>query len=632
MFDTRHLGLPLIAAGQAQKHVTHNEALALVDALLQLGIISRSLAAPPLAPEEGDRYLVAAPATGGWSGHDGELAFFSDGIWRFAEPRAGWLLWCEAETELLVFDGTEWRAGAGIDTLDRLGINMAADAANRLAVRASAALFSALYDADGGDGDFRHKLNKESEGDTVSQLYQTNFSGRAETGLTGDDDYHVKVSPDGSAWREALVIESDSGHATFSMNDGALPLPSTSTVFRIAAKDGAPSRLLLDDWGAHLVMTFRRAQGTAALPAAMTGGQSFGAVTCEGYGATGYVPGYRAKMDFYAAETWTDSAQGTDIAFETTAIGAGAPAERLRIKNDGKIGIGTSAPETKLTISENAAAGPAPLGGSLQQILAPDATASRIEFVTAGSSGQMAFRRSGGTLAAPSASPGNQLIGSLAGFGHDGSNWLTSSNIGVGLWTAEAFSPTARGTKIRFQVTPIGGTTAGNALTIAADGSLQMGSGEVTVIDGDRHFRPRQYAAGALPAQDAGDLIASSDVAGAWLVSDGSEWLSPGVKRLRAVTADTTVSIPPGWSIERIHFAETAGNAVTGGINIGTTSGGTEVVAAQAVSANALDTIAEASILKKVFSRSSAQTLFIAAATSWNSASVELSFVLKKVF
>ena len=71
---------------------------------------------------------------------------------------------------------------------------------------------------------------------------------------------------------------------------------------------------------------------------------------------------------------------------------------------------------------------------------------------------------------------------------------------------------------------------------------------------------------------------------------------------------------------------------MTGGIKIGTTSGATDVVAAQAVGANALGTIADASILKKVFSRSAAQTLFIQAVTAWNSASVELAFVLAKVF
>jgi hypothetical protein len=104
------------------------------------------------------------------------------------------------------------------------------------------------------------------------------------------------------------------------------------------------------------------------------------------------------------------------------------------------------------------------------------------------------------------------------------------------------------------------------------------------------------------------------------------------VKRLRAVTADTTISIPAGWSIERIHFAETAGNAVTGGIKIGTTSGASDVVTPQPVGANALGTIAETSIDKRIFSRSSAQVLFIEAVASWNGASVELSFVLKKVF
>ncbi|MGE3832991.1 MAG: DUF2793 domain-containing protein [Parvibaculaceae bacterium] len=632
MSDTQHLGLPLLAASQAQKHVTHNEALMLVDALLQLGIISRALAAPPGSPEEGDRYLVAASASGGWSGHDGELACFIDGVWRFMAPQAGWLLWCEDEEELLVFDGTDWRAGAGIDQLNRLGINTAADAVNRFALRSNAALFTAIYAADGGNGDIQHKINKESAGDTASQLYQTDFSGRAETGLCGDDDFHVKVSPDGSAWREALLIEGDSGHATFSMNDGPLPLPSTSTVFRIAAKDETPSRMLLDDWGAHFALTFRRAQGTASAPAAMAEGQSFGLVACEGYGATGYVSGYRAKMDFFASETWSDTIQGCEIAFFTTANGQSAPGERLRIKNDGKLGLGTSAPNAKLAISENTAAGPAALSGSMEQLIAADSTAARVELVTFHSSGQVAFRRSEGSAGSPEATASGQLIGGLSAFGYDGTNWTTSANATVQILAAEAWGPTARGTKFRVQTTPLGATSAITALTIAADGSLQMGGGETTVIDGNRHFRPRSYAAGSLPSQDSGDVIASSDIPGAWLAADGTDWLSPGVKRLRAVTADTTISIPAGWAIERIHFAETAGSAVTGGIRIGTTSGASDVVAAQTVGANALDAVDEASILKRIFSRSTAQTLFIQAATSWNGASVELSFTLKKVF
>jgi hypothetical protein len=337
-------------------------------------------------------------------------------------------------------------------------------------------------------------------------------------------------------------------------------------------------------------------------------------------------------MDFFASETWSDTVQGCEIAFFNTENGTSTPKERLRIKHDGKVGIGTSSPNAKLGINENTNAGPAALSGSMQQLVAADAVAARAEFVTFASSGQFAFRRSEGNAGAPAATGANALIGGMSAFGHDGTNWTTAANATAQLLAAETWSATARGTKFRVQTTPIGATAQATAFTVAADGSLQMGSGETTVIDGNRHLRPRQYAAGSLPSQDAGDVIASSDIEGAWLISDGTEWLSPGVKRLYAVTADTTISIPPGWAIDQIHFAETAGNAVTGGIKIGTASGGTDVVAAQAVSANALNTIADASILKKVFSRSSAQALHIQAVTAWNGASLELSFVLKKVF
>ena len=65
--------------------------------------------------------------------------------------------------------------------------------------------------AEGGDGNLRYKLSKESVAKTLSLLMQTNFSGRAEIGLTGDDNLHCKVSPEGNAWREALLIDAVSG-------------------------------------------------------------------------------------------------------------------------------------------------------------------------------------------------------------------------------------------------------------------------------------------------------------------------------------------------------------------------------------------------------------------------------------
>lgn len=211
MSDTPLIGLPLLEASQAQKHVTHNEALLLLDAVLHLAVISRALTAPPVSPADGDRYLVAASATGDWLGHSGQIAFREAGAWRFAIPKAGWRLWVAAESLFLLFDGTLWIDLQDFDELqnmDLLGVNTSADAANKLSVASANVLFTHV-----GAGQ-RMKINKNAAGDTASLLYQTGFSGRAEIGTAGDDDFHFKVSPDGSAWNEALVIDRTSGVVT----------------------------------------------------------------------------------------------------------------------------------------------------------------------------------------------------------------------------------------------------------------------------------------------------------------------------------------------------------------------------------------------------------------------------------
>ena len=63
-----HLLLPYLVAAQAQKHVTHNEALRLLDAVVQLSVLDRDLTAPPASPADGDRYIVAPAATCLWAG------------------------------------------------------------------------------------------------------------------------------------------------------------------------------------------------------------------------------------------------------------------------------------------------------------------------------------------------------------------------------------------------------------------------------------------------------------------------------------------------------------------------------------------------------------------------------------
>jgi len=213
MTNTPNLSLPYLAAAQAQKHVTVNEALSQLDGLVQLSVLDRDLALPPPSPAEGDRYLVAAGATGAWAGWDRDLVLFSDGAWMRLPPQTGWRLWIEDEGLLLVLKGTTWIGVTpdALQNLTRLGLGTTADAANPFAAKLNAALWTALTTAEGGNGDLRYTLNKEDAAGVLSFLFQSGFSARAELGLVSSDDITLKVSPDGAAWFDAIAVDRATG-------------------------------------------------------------------------------------------------------------------------------------------------------------------------------------------------------------------------------------------------------------------------------------------------------------------------------------------------------------------------------------------------------------------------------------
>ena len=114
MTDTPRLGLPAIEAAQAQKHVTHNEALALLDTLVHLAVENRALTAPPGSPVEGDCYIVAASATGAWSGWDWQLAAYSGGAWTRIVPKSGMKAWIKSERLTVTYEDGIWRDGIAL--------------------------------------------------------------------------------------------------------------------------------------------------------------------------------------------------------------------------------------------------------------------------------------------------------------------------------------------------------------------------------------------------------------------------------------------------------------------------------------------------------------------------------------
>lgn len=221
MSTTARLSLPYIAPQQAQKQVTYNAAMARLDQLVQPAVKSRSIAAPPAGPAEGDAYIVAPAASGTWAGKDGCLALWRDGGWSFVVPADGWLAYVLDAGEIAICAAGAWSAlaftgGAG---LGKFGVNTDADLTTRLAVAATGSLFT--HDGAG----HRLTLDKASAADTASIVFADNASGRGEIGLAGDDALHLKVSPDGSAWTEALTVAPGTG--VVSLPVGQLAFPAT---------------------------------------------------------------------------------------------------------------------------------------------------------------------------------------------------------------------------------------------------------------------------------------------------------------------------------------------------------------------------------------------------------------------
>lgn len=224
MEQSPRLSLSYVAPSQAQKHVTVNETFRRLDALVQAAVRSRTETAEPADPDDGDAYVIPPGASGDhWDAFaTGDLAAWQDGAWARIAPEEGFRAWVADADEFVVYDGSEWVqiSGGGSETAAIFGINTTADATNRLAVKSDAVLFN-HDDVTPGSGDCRVFVNKDAADDTASVIFQTAASGRAEFGLAGDDNFHVKVSADGSAWTEALVIDKTTGRSGFGTNTPA---------------------------------------------------------------------------------------------------------------------------------------------------------------------------------------------------------------------------------------------------------------------------------------------------------------------------------------------------------------------------------------------------------------------------
>ncbi len=256
MDTSPRLSLPYILPSQAQKHVTVNESLRRLDALVQLTVQSTTQTTPPASPSEGDAYLLLAGGfTGAWSDAMKEqIAVYQDGIWSYIIARDGWACYDLETSRAFRFQGSEWAVEAFDGETTQLGINTTPDTINRLSVKSDAELLS-HDDVTPGTGNARKVINKSAAGSTAAILFQSNWTSHAEIGLLGNNDLSVQVSPDGVSYQTCAQFDAMTGVATFPNGQKhaesnafvrqTLPTPGgdgTVSVYRVNTSRGANPR------------------------------------------------------------------------------------------------------------------------------------------------------------------------------------------------------------------------------------------------------------------------------------------------------------------------------------------------------------------------------------------------------
>jgi len=153
-------------------------------------------------------------------------------------------------------------------------------------------------------------------------------------------------------------------------------------------------------------------------------------------------------------------------------------------------------------------------------------------------------------------------------------------------------------------------------------------------VQGPRQVKNTSSATGGTYNLNSGGcaVMAGADIG--FFVSQGYSY-GPNLFTLRAeaISSSSTTSVSTGLTLPAYGYivgfilCETAGNAVTGGLNIGDAGSATRFASAVALAANACVTIADSALTRQVTLSGvpTAETILLAAATSWNSALVNVT-------
>ncbi len=266
--------------------------------------------------------------------------------------------------------------------------------------------------------------------------------------------------------------------ATTSINKNtAAPIADTTDVLKIVQADAAISRASIYAYGTLGALSFKRTNGTQAVPTATTTNDILGAFGGFGYETT--TPGYTLgapQIRFVATQAHTNAAQGNLISFFTTPNGAITNNERVRIDQSGFVSIGPAlAPDSLLMINANTALPVAPPVNSIFHVVGADAIAPQTYLDSFGAQAPgYVTRYANGTLAAKTVPVAADILGFFGATGWTTAAFVTGA--AIQFRANETWSTTARGSLIAFRTTPATTTAITDAVTIHGSAGMSIGS------------------------------------------------------------------------------------------------------------------------------------------------------------
>jgi hypothetical protein len=243
MHETLNLKLPFLMQGQINKDITHNEALILIDAVLNSSLKSlNKFSKPPTNLKEGELILISETSEGNFQNFPSHLAFYNNG-WRFILPKEGFYIWVSDIKRMCVYNGKNFVPALSLNeeeiapsseslnqneiklledrikslenmlenfSIKAIGINTQPDYINnKLTVKSDFSLFTSET------GDVKINVNKNFPSSTSSFIFQTEWKGKAEFGLVGGNNFILKVSDDGINWIEVFEVNVKDGNINF---------------------------------------------------------------------------------------------------------------------------------------------------------------------------------------------------------------------------------------------------------------------------------------------------------------------------------------------------------------------------------------------------------------------------------